>query len=1116
MRKNIFLKSTIRQYVHTLILMALIGVAAFAFVLRTVEYIAVRSELERLGNHYRSTGFIRHPDFWQDVSEAAALLEESGYLSFSERRFSVEGLLRNMYNADIAGIPHFGARDGTPLRDSAAIMRGHFADVTFFDYDGFLAIWGDFIPDENGVLAGYPEHTLVTAWSRTLGIGIPLPDELRERRGQEDIDLEEYFLEHVGYGTILIRATHHLQFGWMGNIHLPRETGWRWLLLDRVICDDEDISEEVARLRHDLHSVNLQPVKDMTALPHVTATEFWQLGITETRGIESPQPFRLNRGRLLNYDDYINRNHVAVIPNSFAAIRDVRPGDTLVIEIPRNQEIFCINDMYRDFLVRSFPEDNPDDAYIIELEIVGVYTDSYRSSRPSTYGTGYIYIPKSILPDGFNITFSVPEMGNDYLPSIWFSYVLENNRYDNEQRFLEQFRPLINDMGLELVLFPSNSVGFWSIVDPIILTITFNAIVFWFVLILMCALVTFLFINRSRKVMAIKRAIGFTKTRIFVQLLITTAFFTIPGVFIGVLLGFNRAITSTQQMMDGVAEIVEGFTPAVELSHDFAIILGLIILVTLLLMVFASALFVSSFPVLTQLQGGVLKWRRKKRAASKMLPTEGTSQEQFAFDEASKKQLYEQIMHYKSKPINAFSTSSFIALKNSVSWIFKQMLRSPVKSALVFLVAAFLILTLGWLREAIIRTNSDIENLFYTTEITAEVGQVNIFEEIEDRHLGDVIWGHTIDAIRNKSYVTNPYIEAGHYRSFVIPKNPDGSFPERPLGRQPEDAPPDWAEIIGYDASRPLLHEVNLAVLDLLFAVNDLEIFIQQNTVDEEMMEQEYGLDFGLIVEFHELFNIDDFRYTPEDFENNLPVPVILPDHILDRWGFSLGDTAFIGYTLHSPNFWNNIPIIIIGRHNGQIFRDNAGEAALLPIEALEQMLRGMILYTSFQFTIDPQYNRYTVEIRQELEEIVSAHNAGLVRLGLIMSDHELHTLVGISLQTLTLLELIYPLAIITALIIAVGLALLLMLQNAKSAAVIRVLGASKLLTIIKLLSEHIIVCLFGAAAGIIVLALLAAEFGGHLYLMLLLYFSMVLIGAVTGLIIIINRTPISMLQVKE
>lgn len=53
---NVFRKENRRRILFTLTLTLLAAVLSFGFVSRAVEYLAVRQELERLSDHYRTIG----------------------------------------------------------------------------------------------------------------------------------------------------------------------------------------------------------------------------------------------------------------------------------------------------------------------------------------------------------------------------------------------------------------------------------------------------------------------------------------------------------------------------------------------------------------------------------------------------------------------------------------------------------------------------------------------------------------------------------------------------------------------------------------------------------------------------------------------------------------------------------------------------------------------------------------------------------------------------------------------------------------------------------------------------------------------------------------------------
>ena len=80
MRKNVFLKSTLRQPVKSAMLVLVTALITFAFVARASEYLLMKQEIERLGSYYRAVGTVSSTlssDPWADPSETVAYLEEN-------------------------------------------------------------------------------------------------------------------------------------------------------------------------------------------------------------------------------------------------------------------------------------------------------------------------------------------------------------------------------------------------------------------------------------------------------------------------------------------------------------------------------------------------------------------------------------------------------------------------------------------------------------------------------------------------------------------------------------------------------------------------------------------------------------------------------------------------------------------------------------------------------------------------------------------------------------------------------------------------------------------------------------------------------------------------------
>ena len=168
--------------------------------------------------------------------------------------------------------------------------------------------------------------------------------------------------------------------------------------------------------------------------------------------------------------------------------------------------------------------------------------------------------------------------------------------------------------------------------------------------------------------------------------------------------------------------------------------------------------------------------------------------------------------------------------------------------------------------------------------------------------------------------------------------------------------------------------------------------------------------------------------------------------------------------------------------------------------------------------TIDPGMNRDLGQFPGVVEGALTQNRPlNSVPLELVLHDDQLRNAVIPLEQNLSLLRILYPIAIAVAALLSVGLALLIMLQNAKNAAIMRVLGRQKSLSQLILIGEQVFVCTLGVVLGL--LALLAVNvsiFDLTPLLLALLYFTGVGVGSIIGAVIINAKTPLELLQTRE
>jgi len=171
------------------------------------------------------------------------------------------------------------------------------------------------------------------------------------------------------------------------------------------------------------------------------------------------------------------------------------------------------------------------------------------------------------------------------------------------------------------------------------------------------------------------------------------------------------------------------------------------------------------------------------------------------------------------------------------------------------------------------------------------------------------------------------------------------------------------------------------------------------------------------------------------------------------------------------------------------------------------------------RFTIDPARNRDIDQFRDLVTPALSSNNLGaqgLFPLQLHVDDDVIHNVILPMEQNLSLLRVLYPIAIGVAFLLAFGLSLLTMLQNAKNAAIMRVLGKPKLASQVMLCTEQLMIFISGALIGVLILVITGSFLGITHLLLAGVFVSGTVIGSIIGALIISMRAPLNLLQVRE
>ena len=1224
MRKNVFIKSMLRQPLRTGLLFVLIALASFTFVARTAEFMIVRRQIDKTGAFYVTRGFISHPELLGDVSPGVDLLGGSGFIGFEDIQRGAEGFLQGMYNTNYGGMPlwmhqHFSARyDATQLNETlfyayivhAAgcafdvtlqvrvdevlighpeyIVPGQLMDLRFSaGGENPSGIFDDFIvgletldflledgtpnlpmPRQENLPPGFMVDTrpgregtrrLLIDWAnppRGFGRnpdGTPFLDGMMPEgrigmfHGSPIIRNELLlmppgwqsplmgFVTHLShYGEIpragerfLFRAIYVHQYPelftaiFMGyfNPFMPVvwEPGmlgaqinndlWLWPLgenlwyypvptgqsADFSLPELSHIPAEIESIRRDMHAMRLLTTRDMEALR---------------------QPWVLSEGRMLTYEDYRRANPVAVINALFARQRDIEVGDFLTFSIPREQS-FAEASLLPGFVqpVNRTDRREPhlfDDAYTLTVEVVGL--GSVPDFTWDMTWSLYVYIPDSVLPAGIGV---IMENGTPVLPDVWYSFVLNDAR--REREFIYAYQEQILDLGMELVVPLANAEAFWMSADPILLSTTFNAVLFWLVLLLVVALVAFLFIRQRRRDFSIMRSLGISAGRVYLRLFVAIVLLGVPPVLLGGFAGrhvavneANEALAVFQAAYDERLEVTEyerlwemlfgelpprgteGFRRALDMDAEITPLL----LFMLVLIVFAILLFATlggSFatlrlPVLEQLQGGRRMYLPRRR-----MTAEAEINDKQALRVNTPLPLSSVLTASTSFAFSEEKTAPHAPVGASLRFIRRHIFRAPIKAALGLLIALAFLVSLGWLQNTIHQTEAEINYVYDNTLIQAWLE-------------GWATRRAAVYMMRETDFIDSVYLEAtfggaeAHGTSAVF--IPDADLVVTPaMMAQGIAIPP---EILA--ASNPTV------------STNNIEVFLYRHSLAAGLTPVGFEHRQSLRIDFMDGFTEEDFNHF--ELSEGAPIPVVVAYSTLAERGLAVGDYAYYGYAFLGTRWREKVPVHIVGVHNGHIHLNGMEAAVIMPIQPFESMLIGLD-YIAVLFYIDPAFNRDLSVVRESWVEIISpviVDDAGAITMpefALNIDDYDLNITISALRHVLLLLEMLYPVAVTLAVSIGFGLGMLLMLQNALTAAILRVLGTSLHKTRLLLWTEPLILCLIGLAAGLVILFIMGQTLNAVLVLCGL-YLAGYTLGSAVGAIFITQKPPLEMLQVRE
>ncbi len=1047
MRRNVCWLSTLRQPAHTLFLLLLVGLISFAFISRCVEYLVVNRETDRLAGYYRAIGSLEtiETDSY-DVSEGVALISKSKYVAFDDYRRLCSGVLQGIYNADLDGFMSDHAYDSHRVDRSlpAYPPRGlYISDVLVYGellskaYVPQIAIRPDeyhLVLQVDQVVAGYPEYVQENSRIRVRWL-VDDPKEMAAVYDSLQVG-KRYFLR--AYYNPTFNKTIGRKIRWENaSEHLalrPLNESGLWFLPvqqgEAVDFSDPVLAELGKLLRiteENRHTMRVFGTRDMSAIPYMQ---------------ETAREYYLAEGRWLDRQDDISGNRVCVVHRDFAEIRGLAVGDTITLKL---------RDLKAPHLCYVVPGEDWGtwqnyETYTEEFEIVGLYGVLTDIPGMSILYSTYMYVPDSCMPAGYGR--SQPGMHQYY-----YSFVLRS--LEDEEAFLAENEEALAELGLKVTILDSGWENFRDSAASIKQSTALSAGFFTLVSVLALALTAFLYLRQRRRDFAILRSLGMPKRTAIEQTLQPIALVGAVAMLLGGFPAWFYALAKAGKTLAALQgpRVAE---PAAALSLIWLIGLCTVAFALLLLFTAAGTASLARRPVLELLQGASkqVKGRRKTEMGVGELTevdTLGVPTPPIA-----------RPLSISKVPITATKPS----FAQAVRYVLRHILRAPLKSILTVTVALCFAFTLGWMNWTMERNEAELDRLYRTTQIEAEIVPSSSYSVI----YGGFIRRRTINTILRSGFVQSAYLEAEVVTPLVAATDENGRRDmKRAVSRFPLRGLPGWEQFASTKGSELQIHYAT-------------------------------GCDESLFA---------------KDWTRDQSPPIVLPVSLLARLQLKPEDTVWIANSMTG----RASSYVVAGYYTGMATTLEP-EPILLPLSALEQLEKDELYYDVAKFVLDKERNRELPEFRAQMEQLFSEGIAGKVRMTFLFWDEELTEVVEPLEKNLSLITLLYTVTVIVSVLIAAGLATLLLFQSAREAAIMRVLGTTKSRARAMLCGQHLLLCLVGLVVGLSILVALrqdvVAVLQGPALVCAGLYLAGASGGALYSAIAVTNRMPLELLQVKE
>ncbi len=419
-------------------------------------------------------------------------------------------------------------------------------------------------------------------------------------------------------------------------------------------------------------------------------------------------------------------------------------------------------------------------------------------------------------------------------------------------------------------------------------------------------------------------------------------------------------------------------------------------------------------------------------------------------------------------------------------YVLRHILRAPGKSLLCLVLAGAFMVGLMLIRVSTIRSENELEHLYTTTTVTAELIK-NSLAPITRKGITytGYVYPSIVDDLAGTGFLSHCYVEAATQADYLIRLDARGG------------------------------------VVDDRYTVGDVTLYGAEYSQEF----QEHHADAGGEITYFDGWDESVFLQSWNDWQSEDTAkvyPAVVSQKLYETLQMEEGDLLRAGIAVdisgEPPKTTRVVTnLTVVGTHPGSF------NMVLLPMESYREVAGTDPNYQRVILTIDPAKNHQLDEFRVRLSDLLP--EGGVVPITAVYWDQELRQAIAPMEQGITLMKTLYPVTLALSLIVAAGISILLSLLSAKEAAILRVLGNSKARCRAILCLQNILPCFVGLVAGHLVAVVMAhvmlptGDAAGLLLPALGrtgLYLISAVLGAAVASVAMTAKDPLELLQVKE